>query len=59
MSNWLNLQIYFEDPWGILALVGLGAACFYISKRSYAVGDRRSGAGVVVLPFGVENHHQP
>ena len=28
------------------------------SDRSYAVGDRRSGAGVVV-PFGVENHHQP
>jgi hypothetical protein len=27
-------------------------------NRSYAVGDRRSGAGVVV-PFGVENHHQP
>jgi hypothetical protein len=26
--------------------------------RSYAVGDRRSGAGVVV-PFGVGNHHQP
>jgi hypothetical protein len=30
----------------------------YTPDRSYAVGDRRSGAGVVV-PFGVGNHHQP